>query len=186
MTEREKALEGLDLMIGFCDTMTRVCYDGDKATYEEQLEILKAAKKALEQVDYDADIVWKCRLGQIKKYVGRGVVILNYDWWIEQLGRKKDCQPVPDWEEVVELAEPAGWVSVKERLPEEGVRVLAVKKLKDGRRDLALATCIPEYKHHDYVTGEDIVEPYWVCGGNNNITHWMPLPEMPEEGTGGK
>ena len=74
-----------------------------------------------------------------------------------------------------------GWISVKDRLPEEGVRVLAVKKLKDGRRDLALATCIPEYKHHDYVTGEDIVEPYWVCGGNNNITHWMPLPEMPEE-----
>ena len=75
-----------------------------------------------------------------------------------------------------------GWISVKDRLPEEGVRVLAVKKLKDGRRDLALATCIPEYKHHDYVTGEDVVEPYWVCGGNNNITHWMPLPEMPEEG----
>lgn len=72
------------------------------------------------------------------------------------------------------------WISVKDRLPEEGVRVLAVKKLKDGRRDLALASCIPEYKHHNYTTGEDIVEPYWVCGGNNNITHWAPLPELPE------
>ena len=72
------------------------------------------------------------------------------------------------------------WISVKDRLPEEGVQVLAVKKLKDGRRDLALASCIPEYKHHDYTTGEDIVEPYWVCGGNNNITHWQPLPELPE------
>ena len=76
-----------------------------------------------------------------------------------------------------------GWISVEDRLPEEGVRVLAVKKLKDGRRDLALASCIPEYKHHDYTTGEDIVEPYWVCGGNNNITHWAPLPELPEEGS---
>ena len=87
---------------------------------------------------------------------------------------------------IIDVLKGQDWISVKERLPEEGVRVLAVKKLKDGRRDLALATCIPEYKHHDYVTGEDIVEPYWVCGGNNNITHWMPLPEMPEEGTGGK
>ena len=82
---------------------------------------------------------------------------------------------------IVDVLKGQDWISVKERLPAEGVRVLAVKKLKDGRRDLALATCIPEYKHHDYVTGEDIVEPYWVCGGNNNITHWMPLPEMPEE-----
>lgn len=83
---------------------------------------------------------------------------------------------------IIDVLKGQDWISVKERLPEEGVRVLAVKKLKDGRRDLALATCIPEYKHHDYVTGEDIVEPYWVCGGNNNITHWRPLPEMPEEG----
>lgn len=87
---------------------------------------------------------------------------------------------------IIDMLKGQDWISVKDRLPEEGVRVLAVKKLKDGRRDLALATCILEYKHHDYVTGEDIVEPYWVCGGNNNITHWMPLPEMPEEGTGGK
>ena len=87
---------------------------------------------------------------------------------------------------IVDVLKGQDWISVKERLPAEGVRVLAVKKLKDGRRDLALATCIPEYKHHDYVTGEDIVEPYWVCGGNNNITHWMPLPEMPEEGEAGE
>ena len=103
--------------------------------------------------------------------------------------RHLTCGLDPFLDDVIALLkeqEPSGWISVEDRLPEEGVRVLAVKKLKDGRRDLALATCIPEYKHHDYVTGEDIVEPYWVCGGNNNITHWMPLPEMPEEGTGGK
>ena len=81
---------------------------------------------------------------------------------------------------IVDVLKGQDWISVKDRLPEEGVRVLAVKKLKDGRRDLALASCIPEYKHHDYTTGEDVVEPYWVCGGNNNITHWQPLPELPE------
>ena len=91
------------------------------------------------------------------------------------------CRGIDDCIGIVQRAPTiGGWISVKDRLPEEGVRVLAVKKLKDGRRDLALASCIPEYKHHDYTTGEAVVEPYWVCGGNNNITHWQPLPELPE------
>lgn len=72
------------------------------------------------------------------------------------------------------------WISVKDALPETGVNVLAVKQLKSGQRNIALAYCIREYKRHDPVTGKDTVEPYWVTGGNNNITHWMPLPEMPE------
>ena len=193
MTEREKALEGLDLMIGFCDTMTKVCHDGDKITYEEHLKLLKIAKKALEQVDYDADIVWKCRLGQIKKYVGRGVVILNYDWWIEQLGRKKDFQPVPDWEEVVELAEPAGWISVEDRLPEgrgeiyaEGLEdsatVLVACTTPDGRREYGLATYIRDHE----LAGDDgwngIIDEIEEIGPKTKVTHWMPLPELPEGG----
>ena len=39
-------------------------------------------------------------------------------------------------------------------------------------------------QHHDYVTGEDIVEPYWVCGGNNNVIFWQPLPEIPAKEDG--
>ena len=108
---------------------------------------------------------WLCHLQEVG-FLGDVPQYHQYELWVRQ---------------AIRLLNRSEWISVEDRLPEEGVRVLAVKKLKDGRRDLALATCIPEYKHHDYVTGEDIVEPYWVCGGNNNITHWMPLPEMPEE-----
>ena len=74
-----------------------------------------------------------------------------------------------------------GWISVKDRLPEDDRTVLAVKQLKDGRRDMCLARCIPNYEFYDVETGSIIKKPYWVCGGNNNIIYWMPLPEPPKE-----
>ena len=75
------------------------------------------------------------------------------------------------------------WISVKDRLPEDDRTVLAVKQLKDGRRDMCLARCIPNYECYDVETRSIIKKPYWVCGGNNNIIYWMPLPEQPKEGT---
>ena len=72
------------------------------------------------------------------------------------------------------------WHDAKLELPENHVSVLAVKQLKDGSRSICIAYCIPEYKRRDYKTGEEITEPYWVCGGNNNVVYWMPLPKMPE------
>ena len=74
------------------------------------------------------------------------------------------------------------WHNAAIDLPESHVTVLAVKELKSGQRDICLAYCIPDYKHHDYTTGEDITKPYWVCGGNNNIIYWMPLPKIPDKG----
>jgi len=74
-----------------------------------------------------------------------------------------------------------GWVSVKDALPRNQVTVLVVKELKSGQRNIGLGYCIPEYKIHDYTTGEDRVEPYWVCGGNNHVIYWMELPKMPKE-----
>ena len=72
------------------------------------------------------------------------------------------------------------WHDARVELPAGHVSVLIVKQLKSGRREIGIGYCIPEYTHHDYVTGEDVTEPYWVCGGNNNIIYWMPLPKIPE------
>lgn len=77
------------------------------------------------------------------------------------------------------------WIDVKERLPENQVTVLIVKELKSGQRNIGLGYCITEYKHHDYITGEVRIEPYWVCGGNNNVIYWMPLPAIPEVSANG-
>ena len=73
------------------------------------------------------------------------------------------------------------WISVDDQLPEKDVTVLAVKQLKDGRRDLCLARCIPDWEYTEYPSGEKKRKPYWVTGGNNNILFWMPLPEIPKE-----
>ena len=72
------------------------------------------------------------------------------------------------------------WISVKDQLPPNQEQVLAVKQLKGGGRCICLAYCIPEHPHFDPVTKETTVGPYWVCGGNNNIIYWQPLPEMPK------
>lgn len=73
------------------------------------------------------------------------------------------------------------WIDVSEALPLDKVDVLAVKQLKNGDRSICIANCIREYEHFDYVRQKKVVEPYWVCGGNNNIIYWMPLPKIPEE-----
>jgi len=64
--------------------------------------------------------------------------------------------------------------------PENDVLVLAVKQLKNGTRDICLARCQRDFEYFDYVTGVKAKKDWWICGGNNNILYWMPLPKMPE------
>lgn len=65
--------------------------------------------------------------------------------------------------------------------PASNVTVLAIKQLKDGRRNICLAYCIRDYSWKNPATGAVVTEDKWVCGGNNNIIYWMPLPKIPEE-----
>lgn len=60
------------------------------------------------------------------------------------------------------------WISVKERLPEEGQRVLAW----DGYKIYDCAHC-----------GDVWIETVddWSINTNDPVTHWMVLPEPPKE-----
>lgn len=63
------------------------------------------------------------------------------------------------------------WISVEERLPDEGNPVLAVDRNKRGSEVVA-----------SYFNKEN---PYWELCWDSwpvNVTHWMPLPEPPGEG----
>lgn len=73
----------------------------------------------------------------------------------------------------------ADWTSVKDQLPPDQQQVLAVKELRNGRREICLAFCIREWKHYDMNTKQEVIGPYWVTGGNNNIIYWQTLPEIP-------
>ena len=74
------------------------------------------------------------------------------------------------------------WINAALEIPPDEKTVLAVKELKNGRREICLAYCIADYTYRDPRTGETSVGPYWCCGGNNNIIYWMPLPKIPEKG----
>ena len=58
------------------------------------------------------------------------------------------------------------WISVKDRLPENDDHVLCCTETKAGRKGIVLGY---------YMGG------MWRCGMNSNVTHWQPLPTMPEE-----
>ena len=68
----------------------------------------------------------------------------------------------------LEAAQPK-WISVEERLPEEGARVMVYF---DG------VVAVSEIIDTDMISGE----PIWsFTGAGGDPTHWMPLPEPPKE-----
>lgn len=58
-----------------------------------------------------------------------------------------------------------GWISVENRLPETDDHVLCCTQNKKG-----VQTVVRGF----YMDG-------WHCGMNTNVTHWMPLPDPPED-----
>lgn len=63
------------------------------------------------------------------------------------------------------------WISVEERRPEPGKRVLATDGVFVGE---AYRTSADTWRRYDGIAMRD-------CLGSI-VTHWMPLPEVPEEG----
>ena len=76
-------------------------------------------------------------------------------------------------ERVTELEAAQRWVPVSERLPEDRATVLVAFK----NREILTATY---YKRYEGFGG---VENYWDIAGwhSGNVTHWMPLPQPPED-----
>lgn len=73
--------------------------------------------------------------------------------------------------EQTNLPTPAKWISVKERLPEDGQQVLIYTKGKET------------YMARIYKGGEawPISNSCGCCGTDEPFTHWMPLPEPPRD-----
>ena len=69
------------------------------------------------------------------------------------------------------------WISVKERLPEEGEEyavVVSGKPCRNVTLDNAIELAV-------YDRDEGWILEMWQEWTNANITHWMPLPEPPKE-----
>lgn len=64
-----------------------------------------------------------------------------------------------------------GWVSVDDKLPSPGTRVIATDGVFVGE---AYRTSANTWRRYDGIVMRDGIESV--------VTHWMPLPEAPEEG----
>lgn len=63
---------------------------------DERVAIMSAEATEPEK---DLAIIGQCRTGKVKKYVGRGLVILNYQWWRERI-EKTGFRAVPTDEDM--------------------------------------------------------------------------------------
>ena len=61
------------------------------------------------------------------------------------------------------------WISVKDKLPENTDHVLCCTVNKAGKQNIVRG-------YYDAESNGGM----WACGMNNNVTHWMPLPDPPE------
>ena len=107
-------------------------------------------------------------------------------------------------------AKKTNWISVKDRMPESGEKVIALLQSKTFQRyspitmlahigahekttddsDWRDCECDTEYdeKNDCYWISEcwyevNVVDdnPNWIVGSDYNVTHWMPLPTFPTE-----
>lgn len=68
------------------------------------------------------------------------------------------------------------WVSVKDRLPDDGDTVLVIgRKVGEMRFDIPR---ISEYSGGEWWADSG---DYLICYSGVEITHWMPMPEPPKE-----
>lgn len=70
------------------------------------------------------------------------------------------------------------WISVKERLPDEGEGDVAAVVSGKPRRNVTLDNAI---ELAEYDRNEGWILEMWPEWTNANITHWMALPEPPKE-----
>lgn len=78
------------------------------------------------------------------------------------------------------------WISVKDKLPEEGKEVLVIAYGWDKNPPCYLGCLKHTKSEKSWLTGLESAESDWSLWGwsylrTPKVTHWMPLPDPPKE-----
>lgn len=122
-----------------------------KKAYEKSIEFLRAL------TDGQSDEIKRLR----RELEGNDMVIA--------LAQRKQAEAEAERDELLEKV--PQWISVDDRHPKPGTRVLATDGVFVGE---AYRTSADTWRRYDGIAMRDCI--------GSVVTHWMPLPEAPEEG----
>jgi hypothetical protein len=83
----------------------------------------------------------------------------------------------------IEELKMSNWISVKDRLPEKGISIMACAKYRiTPERDFSYSMYVAWIENFGR-ENKPIWQYSWCCGCfcGEDITHWMPLPEPPKD-----
>ena len=119
----------------------------------------------------DRIIELQAERGQLKA----GVAELEADIDMWTAAAKGSCQYIERLEaENEKLRNTARWIPVSERLPEKSQQVLGALKSSTGNYNLSRINRVMACDHDWEADGFEISNCW-------TVTHWMPLPEPPQE-----
>lgn len=109
-------------------------------------------------------IAWEC---------GENIILFNPDT-VEAYAKRAEISPKPLYAASPVSVTPDGWISCSERMPDTKTAVLVAREF-DRKGDWRM-------KWATYIPGHPDANDGWVIPGASWIpSHWMPLPEPPQE-----
>jgi hypothetical protein len=79
-------------------------------------------------------------------------------------------------------AEPSGWISVNDRMPEDGQEVMVCVNYDDGSDPYVMVDRWAMNREDPLGMGGPTVETgfEWDNNDHHDVSHWIPLPQPPE------
>ncbi|EJZ1364537.1 DUF551 domain-containing protein [Escherichia coli] len=111
-------------------------------------------------------IAWEC---------GENIILFNPDT-VEAYAKRAEISPKPLYAASPVSVTPDGWISCSERMPKKNQNVLISVNFDSDLVEPLI--CSARYTGSTFRRGQATIKP---GNGIEQATHWMPLPEPPQE-----
>ncbi|EFA2307548.1 DUF551 domain-containing protein [Escherichia coli] len=128
-------------------------------------EIRQIARIALASLEAEP-VAWEC---------GENIILFNPDT-VEAYAKRAEISPKPLYAASPVSVTPDGWISCSERMPKKNQNVLISVNFDSDLVEPLI--CSARYTGSTFRRGEATIKP---GNGVEQATHWMPLPEPPQE-----